>query len=437
MKGVVGKFFLQFGVTLCVAVLLSYLEAITLAPARCAQLLTPRTPSATRLGRLRRPRLRRPGARLRLGCWRGALRRPGWCCWPAAACCWSAPVFVLRATAERVRAVAGPEPAHACACRPRSGSNLEETDQLLQRAEAFVMRRPEVRAPFAVVGGFGGGGVNTGMMFITLKPPDERKLTQAEFTARAAQASSTLSPACAPSSRTCRSGLHRRSAASRSSSRCAAPTGTSWSSSSPEHAREADRAPGTVVDVDTDYQLGMPELRITPDRARAADLGRLGRGRRDHPQRAGRRRARRQVHLRRPARRRARCGCWPTSARGPRTWPAARAHRAAASWCRCRRWSRLEERPALQAITRRDRERAITIFGNVAPGHSQDEALAAVEQLGQRRCPTGYRLVLGRRQRRLPRVDGQPAASRSCWASSSRTWCSPRSSTRSCTRSPC
>ncbi|MDX9736277.1 MAG: efflux RND transporter permease subunit, partial [Thermoanaerobaculia bacterium] len=39
MKGVIGKFFLQFGVTLCVAVALSYLEAITLAPARCAQIL--------------------------------------------------------------------------------------------------------------------------------------------------------------------------------------------------------------------------------------------------------------------------------------------------------------------------------------------------------------------------------------------------------------
>jgi multidrug efflux pump subunit AcrB len=32
MKGVIGRFFLQFGVTLCIAVLLSYLEAVTLAP---------------------------------------------------------------------------------------------------------------------------------------------------------------------------------------------------------------------------------------------------------------------------------------------------------------------------------------------------------------------------------------------------------------------
>src|SRR6185437_10800809 len=39
MSGVVGKFFLQFGVTLSVAVAISYIEAISLAPARCAQML--------------------------------------------------------------------------------------------------------------------------------------------------------------------------------------------------------------------------------------------------------------------------------------------------------------------------------------------------------------------------------------------------------------
>jgi len=39
MSGVIGKYFLQFGVTLSVAVGISYFEAITLAPARCAQML--------------------------------------------------------------------------------------------------------------------------------------------------------------------------------------------------------------------------------------------------------------------------------------------------------------------------------------------------------------------------------------------------------------
>src|SRR5215471_6227395 len=39
MSGMIGKFFLQFGVTLSVAVAISYVEAITLAPSRCAQML--------------------------------------------------------------------------------------------------------------------------------------------------------------------------------------------------------------------------------------------------------------------------------------------------------------------------------------------------------------------------------------------------------------
>ena len=53
----------------------------------------------------------------------------------------------------------------------------------------------------------------------------------------------------------------------------------------------------------------------------------------------------------------------------------------------------LEERPALQSITRRDRARAITITANVAPGHSQQEVLAEVRTM-QASMPPGYKLVL-------------------------------------------
>ena len=60
VKGIIGRFFLQFGITLCLAVLLSYVEAVTLAPARCSQFLQDdaRRPQPGRPGR--RPRL--PGA---------------------------------------------------------------------------------------------------------------------------------------------------------------------------------------------------------------------------------------------------------------------------------------------------------------------------------------------------------------------------------------
>ena len=50
VKGIIGRYFLQFGVTLCLAVLLSYIEAVTLAPARCSQFLRTSREGRSRIG---------------------------------------------------------------------------------------------------------------------------------------------------------------------------------------------------------------------------------------------------------------------------------------------------------------------------------------------------------------------------------------------------
>src|SRR5262249_285312 len=55
---------------------------------------------------------------------------------------------------------------------------------------------------------------------------------------------------------------------------------------------------------------------------------------------------------------------------------------------------KISEKPRLLSITRRNRERAIGVFGNVAPDKSQGEALAGVEKIGKEVLPSGYRLVL-------------------------------------------
>jgi multidrug efflux pump subunit AcrB len=54
----------------------------------------------------------------------------------------------------------------------------------------------------------------------------------------------------------------------------------------------------------------------------------------------------------------------------------------------------MTEQAELQQINHADRERAITITGNVAAGHSQGEALAFVQSLASS-APVGYRVVLG------------------------------------------
>jgi multidrug efflux pump subunit AcrB len=147
-----------------------------------------------------------------------------------------------------------------------------------------------------------------------------------------------------------------------------------------------------VVDLDSDYRVGMPELRITPDRARAADLGvsvqevattinALVGGVRTGKYSTGGRRI--DVRLRLLADQRAR----------PESLARLRVRGSNGELVPMSTLVTYEERPALQAITRQDRERAINVFGNIGPGWSQDKALAKVEELGKE-LPEGARVVL-------------------------------------------
>jgi len=54
------------------------------------------------------------------------------------------------------------------------GSSIEFTDERFRQAEEVAMGRPEVRRYFGAIGGFGGGEINTGILFLTFKPPRER-----------------------------------------------------------------------------------------------------------------------------------------------------------------------------------------------------------------------------------------------------------------------
>ena len=54
---------------------------------------------------------------------------------------------------------------------------------------------------------------------------------------------------------------------------------------------------------------------------------------------------------------------------------------------------RINQEPTLQVITRRDRERAITLTANVAPGVSQSRAIDASMEIARANMPDGYRVV--------------------------------------------
>jgi multidrug efflux pump len=387
MKGIIGKFFLQFGITLCVAVLLSYVEAITLAPARCAQLLKASREHRGRVGQAVDHGFEKLEGLYARVLAKG-LKRPWWVLAGGLAVLVVA-VFAFRALPGEF--VPSQDQSRLMVrLQTAVGSSLEETDRYFKRAETFVNSRPEVNRAFAVVGGFGGGGVNTGIMFVTLVPPDQR-MSQSEFQQVLRKELNSYPGLRAVVQDLSQSGF----TAQRGFPVEFSVRGSDWERlvEASAQMREKLVASGKVVDVDTDYQLGMPELRITPDRARAADLGvsieavgstlnALVGGLRVGKYSSGGRRI--DVRLRLLADQRSR----------PEDLSRLKVRTSSGELVPLSTLVKQEERPALQAITRRDRERAISIFANVAPGSNQEEALAFVEQ-SAKELPGGTRVVLG------------------------------------------
>jgi hydrophobe/amphiphile efflux-1 (HAE1) family protein len=386
--GVIGRFLLQFGVTLGVAVMLSYLEAITLAPARASQILNTSREHRGRMGRGvddMFAMLARGYARLlRLG-----LRRP------LSVLAAAVLIFVgaYRVLSDIPSEFVPSQDQSRLMIRVQSavGSDLAEMDRLIKQAETVVLGRPEVVRAFTAIGGNEGGGVNTGRFFVTLKEPRDRKLSQADFAMVMRKQLNSIPGLKAMVQDLSQSGF----TAQRGFPVELSVQGPEWGPlvASSQKVMADLRASGLVVDLDTNYQLGMPELRITPDRARVADLGisietvattinALVGGVRAGKYSAGGRRVDVRLKLLHSQRTR------------PEDLAKLRVRTAHGELVPLSSLVSYEMVPALQSITRRDRERAINVYANIAPGHSQSEALAAVEKL-KHSLPDGYRLVLG------------------------------------------
>ncbi|HEY7411984.1 MAG TPA: efflux RND transporter permease subunit, partial [Vicinamibacteria bacterium] len=144
------------------------------------------------------------------------------------------------------------------------------------------------------------------------------------------------------------------------------------------------------TDVDSSLRLNKPELRVGIDRNKAAALGvsmadlgqtinaAIGGTRVGKYKEAGRRFDIR-VRLLAPQRER------------PEDIQRLFVRTASGQLVRLSDLVAIEQQPTLQAITRKDRERAITVFANVTPGASQAEALDKALDIATRVLPDGYR----------------------------------------------
>jgi len=388
MGGIVGKFFIQFGVALCVAVMLSYLEAVTLAPARCAQFLTAghEKPRGL-LGRMA-DAIFAWMERAYTAVLARSLHHP-WLVLSGATVVFVVSLGIYRLIPGEM-VPAQDQSRLQIRLQTAVGSSMAETDALAKRAEAIIRARPEVESIFSYVGSFGGNSVNAAFVFVTLVPPSQRTLIQSDIQEQLRRELRTIPGLRAmiqdPSQQTF--------TAQRGFPVEVSLRGPDWDGLM-EHSRALMKqlqASGLVVDLDSDTDLAMPELRITPDRARCSDLGismedvatslnALVGGVLVGKFSAGDRRMDIRVRLLSEQRSR------------PEDLQRLRLRTRSGDLVPLSALVTVDERPAMQDIRRANRQRAIGIFANVAEGHSQQEALALVDKLGQE-LPVGYQVTM-------------------------------------------
>lgn len=394
MKGIIGQFFFAFAVTISAAVALSLLEALTLTPMRASQFLQvgERT---TRFGRAVDMSFHSLAAFYKK-LLETALRHK----WIVIAA--STAVFIgsllLFGGLRKEFVPAQDQGMFLCRLQTPVGSSLEYTNMKFKEAEKFVMSCPEVNRYYAAIGGFGGGEVNTGMLFVTLKPKAKRGIREGQNHILSQQELIDIFRKelnKIPDTKTFIQDLSTRGfTAQRGFPIEFSVRGRDWEKLAEYSQKIMDKMKesGLMTDVDTDYQLGVTEVRVIPNRKKAEERGvdmqdigttintLIGGQRVGKYTRGGRRydvRARLLAEERMKPEDIAKLYVWNN--RG--------------EMVKISDVVDVQLKPSLLSITRRGRERAIGIFANVVRGKSQADALDKVNRIAKEVLPDGYRVV--------------------------------------------
>ena len=388
MSGIIGKYFYQFAITITAAVLLSLLEALTLTPMRCSQFL--QTRSENRFMKMV------DAGMSKMEVWYEAILK--FCLshklivLSISAIIFGASIFIIKPIKKEF-VPSQDQSQLLIRLQTPVGSSFSYTDTMAAKCEEYLLANKDILRVYANIGG---GGSNSVMFFITLKSPQERTLnpeTKRRYTQN--EISVLFRKELGKISKELKIVVQDLSMRGFSSSR-GFPVefyiqGKSWeklAESSNEIIKQMKES-GKFVDVDTNYQVGQPELHIVPNREAAMRYGvsissigtvigtMIGGVKSGQFTEGGHRY---YVNLRVAAREREKIedikDLYVRNNKG--------------ELVRVSDVVKIEETKSLQSITRMSRERAITIFANPAPGASQEIALKKAEEIARKVLPEGY-----------------------------------------------
>lgn len=390
MEGVIGKFFFQFGITISAAVLISLLEAVTITPMRAATLLRNEVKTSKFEDYLEHKfhtfseKYRRVlESTLR---WKGVVVGV------------SLVVFVVSMFAiNRLRQEFVPpqdQDLIIVSGQTPPGTSLEATNRVSLAVEEAIRRVPEVSGFVVSVGGGGGGGggsVNQFFIPVSLKPKNDRKLTHIEVMSKLRKEFKDIKGV--------RISMRDNSARNLTSGR-QNPVGISLRGGDltilNEKSQELIKRLETenlAVDLDTNYRLGVPELVILPNRqamaARAVSVETVGQtlsaavgGLREGRYTAEGRRY--DIRFKIP----------DDQIRSADDIKRIFVRNSSGNIVPLSEIVEVKEQRSSLSISRVNRQRAISIYGNLAPGQSQSKVLDRAQAIAKEILPEGYTFAL-------------------------------------------
>ncbi len=417
MKGIIGRYFLEFGVTISVAVLLSLFEALSFTPMRVSlygeikkeksRLSSVFSVDAreswnrwiSRISVFKRmdPTIERfldYSADLYAHSIDFVLKYPRWVVFGSTALFILSLGFFFLLKKEFIP----PQDMGRFIVRARLplGSSLQRTDEMMKKVELYLINRKEIEKYISNVGGFGGTEANTGMFFVTMKemghrpknPKTGKEFTQSALFGILRKDLKELVPEATFSMQDL---SQRGFSAGRGYPVELVLTGPDWKTLSALSVQILDKLKESkaVLDVDTDYVAGQKELRLITNREAAAlrgvsmanvgnTVGTLMGGKNVSRFTENGRSYDVRVKIRKDQ--------GETIA----VIPDIGVRNTFGEFVKLKEIVSIQEKEALKTITRINRERAIRVFGNPAPALGQTVSTEKALEIAREVLPDGY-----------------------------------------------
>ncbi|MEI7640694.1 MAG: efflux RND transporter permease subunit [bacterium] len=389
MSGVIGRYFFQFGVTISSAVIFSLLGALTLTPMYCSQYLKmPKPTDKKHFMDIFMEKFRAWYLKVLTIClnnrWKIVLLSLTF---------FIASLFLIN-TVKKEFVPAQDQGRININIQTPPGSSLTFSNEVMKQAEALILQRKDVEGYIASARN-SGGFISASLLEHDARPIDaklKRQMTQTEIMSDIRKDIKKVPGVFVV-------GIQDLSLSGFTAKRGYpiefVVMGLNWNKlaeCSLNMKNEMEKT-GLMVDADLDFKTGMTEVMIIPDRKKAAahavnidKIGDLtstlfggktaGKFTKDGK--------RYDILVELPDEKRTGLAdlknAWIRNNRG--------------EMIQLSSLVTTEEKATVISITRENRERAIRVFANIAPGKSQGEALQAVQDLAKKILPEGYRIVL-------------------------------------------